>query len=104
MSVHKHLIRQWIEAHPDDDYIRVTLDAIIDLGAQSLVHPDTLATHVYGTLPSMKPAPTTLVLAADLLPFLAKEEQPEPMKEEPVKKEPVAKKSKAKPKKAEEAA
>lgn len=103
MSVHKHLIRQWIEAHPDDDYIRVTLDAIIDLGAQSLVHPDTLATHVYGTLPSMKPAPTTLVLAADLLPFLAKEE-PEPMKEEPVEKEPVAKKSKAKPKKAEEAA
>lgn len=101
MAIHKHLIRQWIEAHPDDDYIRVTLDAIIDLGAQSLVHPDTLATHVYGTMPSMKPAPTTLVLAADLMPFLAKEEQPVE-EEQPVMAK--ASKPKSKSKKAEEVA
>lgn len=76
MAVHKHLILQTIAAHPADTHIEMTLDALIDLGAESLASSVALQNHSYGTVPRHGRAATCMVDVGKLMPFLVEDKKP----------------------------
>lgn len=70
MAVHKHMILRTIEANPASPNIEITIDALIDLGAEELINETVRANHTYGTRPRHGKVATTFVDVAKLKPFL----------------------------------